>query len=105
MHAWVVGSTCPRVDQGSQDQDQRYQTCYDESQAQMPAAAAWLEGLDIGVERTGLLLLMMMMRLQPGLHQEMLLAPTQQARTGQEGLRHSGGSQSRPMVPSTAQMP
>ena len=70
MHAWVVGSTCPPKGQGSQDQDQKYQTCYDESQAQMPAAAAWSEGLDIGVERTGLLLLMMMMRLQPHEHLE-----------------------------------
>ena len=35
----------------------------------MPAAAACREGLDIGVERTGLLLLMLSMRLQPQVHQ------------------------------------
>ena len=70
MLAWVVGSTCPPMGQGSQDQDQKYQTCYDESQAQMPAAAAWLEGLGIGVERTGLLSSSMKMLLQPFVHQE-----------------------------------
>ena len=77
MHAWVVGSTCPPKGQGSQVQDQKFQTCYDESQAQMPAAAACREGLDIGVERTGLLLLMTMMRLQPQLHQVVHLSKPQ----------------------------
>ena len=77
MHAWVVGSTCPPKGQGSQVQDQKFQTCYDESQAQMPAAAACWEGLDIGVEQTGLLLLMMMMRLQPQVHQVVHLSKPQ----------------------------
>ena len=77
MHARVVGSTCPPKGQGSQVQDQKSQTCYDESQAQMPAAAACWEGLDIGVERTGLLLLMLSMRLQPQVHQMVQLSKPQ----------------------------
>ena len=55
----------------------------------MPAAAAWLEGSDIGVERTGLLVLSMMMVLQPLLHPEVRLSVPQ----------------SRPTVPRTALLP
>ena len=77
MHARVVGSTCPPKGQGSQVQDQKFHTCYDESQARMPAAAACWEGLDIGVERTGLLLLMLSMRLQPQVHQMVQLSKAQ----------------------------
>ena len=81
MRAWVVGSTCPPKGQGSQVQDQKSQTCYDESQAQMPAAAACWEGLDIGVERTGLLLLMLSMRLQPQVHQMVQFGKPQAGQT------------------------
>ena len=70
MLTQVVGSTCPPMGRGSQDQDRRYQTCYVETQAQMPEAAAWLEGLDIGVEHAGLLSSSMKMLLQPFVHQE-----------------------------------
>ena len=55
----------------------------------MPVAAAWLEESDIGVERTGLLVLSMMMLLQPMLHLEV----------------HLSVPQSRPTVPHTALLP
>ena len=54
----------------------------------MPVAAAWLEESDIGVERTGLLLMLMML-LQPVLHLEV----------------HWSVPQSGPTVPRTALLP
>ena len=89
MHVLVVGSTRPPMGRGSLVQGRKYQTCYSEFQAQMPVAAAWLEESDIGVERTGLLVLLMMMLLQPVLHLEV----------------HWSVPQSGPTVPHTALLP
>ena len=88
MHVQVVGSTRPPMGRGSLVQGRRYQTCYSEFQAQMPVAAAWLEGSDNGVEHSGLLVVLMML-LQPMLHLEV----------------HSSVPQSRPTVPRTALLP
>ena len=56
----VVGSTLPPEVQGNQGQDQRYRMC----------DQYWAQTVELGiaVERTGLLLLSMMMLLQPLVH-------------------------------------